>query len=90
MIKQNPKCAALIEEKFSKERSYKSEGLGSYLDNKLFRGTELKKYSAESGTIRNELVFCQNAVEFMTDYDMLTDEAKALIEKLVAFIESNN
>jgi hypothetical protein len=89
LIKQNPKCADLIEEKFSKDRNYKSEGLGSYLDNKLFRGTELKKYSAESGTIRNKLVFCQTAIDFITDYNMLTDEAKTLVEKIIEFIKAN-
>ena len=90
LIKQNPKIdPAIIEEKFKTERKYKDQKLGSYID-KLFKGIELKKYAGESGTIKNKLVFCQNAIEFITDYDMLTDEAKELVEKIVAFIKANN
>ena len=87
--KQNPQFTAIIDQKFSEERKYKGVKLGRYVDN-LFKDVDLKKYSNESGTIKNKLVFCQTAIEFITDYDMLTDEAKALVEKLVAFIESNN
>ena len=87
--KQNPQCSAIIDQKFSEERKYKGVKLGRYIDN-LFKDADLKKYSAESGTIKNKLMFCQAAIEFITDYDMLTDEAKELVEKLVAFIELNN
>lgn len=87
--KQTPQCSAIIDQKFSEERQYKGVNLGRYIDN-LFKDADLKKYSAESGTIKNKLMFCQAAIEFITDYDMLTDEAKELVEKLVAFIELNN
>ena len=90
LIKQNPKHTDMIKQKFSRELHYKKMKLGDYLDNKLFKNTELKKYSASSGTIEKKLVFCKNAIDFITDYDMLTDETKALVERLVAFIESNN
>ena len=87
--KQNPHHTAIIEQKFSEERKYKGVKLGRYIDN-LFKDVELKKYSGESGTIKNKLAFCQTAIEFINDYDELTDESKALIEKIVDFISKNN
>lgn len=90
LIKQNPEHEIEIKQKFSKERNYKCERLGNYLDNKLFRGINIKKYSAESGTIKNKLAFCKSTIEFITDYDMLTDEAKELVEKIIAFIKLNS
>lgn len=87
--KQNPQHSAIIEQKFSEERKYKGVKLGRYIDN-LFKDTEMRKYSGESGTVKNKLLFCQTAIEFITDYDMLTNEAKELVEKVVAFIVSNN
>ena len=89
LIKQNPKQSQTIEEKFLRDRIYKTKKLGSFLD-KLFKDTDVKKYSAESGTIKNKLDFCQTAIESITDYDMLTDEAKELVEKIADFIKSNN
>ena len=89
LIKQNPQCSAIIDKKFSEDRKYNGVKLGCYIDN-LFKDVDMKKYSAESGTIKNKLAFCQAAIEFITDYDMLTYEAKELVEKLVAFIELNN
>ena len=56
----------------------------------MFKETDLKKYSAESGTIKDKINFCKTAIEFITDYDMLTDEAKTLVEKFVEFVERNN
>ncbi len=88
LIKQNPDFAGSIRQKFEEERKYKSQKLGRYID-KLFKDVELKKYSAESGTIKNKLAFCQTAIEIIDDYDMLTDEAKELVEKIVAFIQAN-
>ena len=89
LIKQNPKCVAEIEKKFLSERKYKNKKLGKYIDD-LFRDCGLRKYSAASGTIRNKVEFCRTNIELITDYDMLTDEAKNLVEKVVAFIKSNN
>ena len=87
--KQNPKCIDIIEEKFAVERKCKSQKLGSYID-RLFKEKGLKKYSAASGTIREKLAFCQTAIEIITDYEMLTAEAKDLVEKIVDFIKDNN
>lgn len=89
LIKQNPKCSAIIGEKLSKEKKYKDTKLGRYIDN-LFKDADLKKYSDQSGTIKNKLVFCQNSIEFITEYDMLTEETKTLVEKIVSFIKLNN
>ncbi len=87
--KQNPKHSAIIESKFAEPRKYKSKKLGRYIDD-LFRNTDMKKYSGESGTIKNKLDFCQSAIELITDYDMLSDESKELVEKIVDFIKDNN
>ena len=89
LIKQNPKYAEEIKTKFSEERKYKNKKLGSYLD-MLFKDIELKRYSASSGTIKNKLDFCQTALKLITDYDMLTEEAKVLTEKVFNFIRENN
>lgn len=86
---QNPKCIDIIEEKFAEERKYQKRKLGRYIDG-LFKEKGLKKYSASSGAIRDKLSFCQTAIEQITDYDMLTVEAKDLVEKVVSFIETNN
>lgn len=89
LIKQNPDYAGIIRQKFEGERKYKKQKLGSYIDKTLFKDVGLRKYAAESGTIKNKLAFCQTAIEFINDYDMLTDEAKELVEKIVAFIQAN-
>lgn len=89
LIKQNPDYAGIIRQKFEGERKYKKQKLGSYIDKTLFKDVGLRKYAAESGTIKNKLAFCQTAIEFIDDYDMLTDEAKELVEKIVAFIQAN-
>ena len=89
LIKQNPKHIDIIEKKFSEERKYKNRKLGRYIDN-LFKDLGLKQYSTESGTIKNKLEFCQTAIESITDYGMLTAEAKDLVEKIVAFININS
>ena len=89
LIKQNPQYVDIIKEKFAEERKYKNLKLGSYLD-RLFKDIGLKLYSAESGTIKNKLQFCQDAITFITDYDMLSTEAKDLVEKIVEFIKANN
>lgn len=78
----------MIREKFSHERKYKNQKLGSCHD-KLFKDIDLKRYSAESGTIKKKLEFCQTAIGLITDYDMLTEEAKSLVEKIVDFIKAN-
>ena len=87
--KQNPKSITVIEQKFAVERKYKNQKLGRYLD-KLFKNTNLKKYSAGSGTIKDKLAFCKAAIAFITDYDMLTDEAKDMVQRIVDFIKANN
>lgn len=88
LSKENPQQVQIINEKLSSEKKYKNKKLGRFIDN-LFKDTGIKKYSAESGTIRDKLKFCQTAIELITDYNMLTDEAKDLVEKVVDFIKSN-
>lgn len=87
--KQNPKHVDIIDQKFSRPKNYKNKQLGTFIDG-LFKDSDLKKYSGESGTIKNKLSFCQTAIEFISDFDDLTDEAKDLVEKIVKFINDNS
>ena len=59
----------------------------NFIDNVL---NEPGKYSAKSGTVKNKLNFCKAVIEKINDFDMLSDEAKHLTERIYNFIESNN
>ena len=87
--KQNPKHTILIDKKFEKSKNYKTKKIGKFIDG-LFKDSDLKKYSEESGTIKNKLNFCQTAIGLITDFDELTDEAKALVQRIIDFISKNN
>ena len=89
LIQQNPNCAELIKQKFEEPRKYQAQKLGSYLD-KLFKGSAMRQYADESGTVRNKLAFCETALKHITDYDMLSVEAKTLVESIVGFIRANS
>ena len=47
-------------------------------------------FSSSSGFIKNKTEFCKCAISILTNYEQLSNEAKALIEKIYKFIESNN
>lgn len=49
-----------------------------------------RAYAAESGTIKNKVEFAKKAVEYLKNYDDLSDEAKILSEKIYAFIYKEN
>lgn len=87
--KQNPKHTIFIDKKFEKIKNYKTKKIGRFIDD-LFKDSDLRKYSGESGTIKNKLDFCQTAIELISDFDELTDEAKALVERIINFISKNN
>lgn len=87
--KQNPKEITIIESSTNKLINYKDKKLGLFIDS-IFRDTNVRKYATNSGTINNKLQFCNSAIEQTLDYDSLTDEAKALTEKVYAFILNNN
>ena len=88
LMKQNPNKEKMICQKFSKEKNFAKKKLGKYIDD-LFVG-EIKKYAGESGTIKNKVEFCKTVIGEITDYDMLSDFAKDLTQKVYAFIENNN
>lgn len=54
-IEQNPAKVELINQKFDREKKFKDKKLGKYID-ELFNN-ELRKYSSDSGTIKNKLEF---------------------------------
>lgn len=89
LLHQNPNHKNVIEEKFKKRIKFKNVKVGEHIDD-LFEGVGLKKYSEKSGTVRDKLGFCQTAIGLLNDYNMLTEEAKELVEKIVNFIKDNN
>ena len=86
---QNSKQEEQIETVFLKAKSFEKKKLGKYIDN-LCVDIEIKKYADESGTIKNKLKFCNFVIEVTTNFDMLSDEAKILTEKIYTFIAKNN
>lgn len=86
---QNSKQEEQIETVFLKAKSFEKKKLGKYIDN-LCVDIEIKKYADESGTIKNKLKFCNSVIEVTTNFDMLSNEAKILTEKIYSFIAKNN
>ncbi|MCH5152251.1 MAG: AAA family ATPase [Clostridiales bacterium] len=89
LIVQNPKKEKEINKAFDVKYDFEHESLGEFVD-LLFTNDEIKKYAAESGTIKNKLAFCKTVIEVTKDYDDLSDEAKKLTEKVYTFIKKNN
>jgi hypothetical protein len=75
--------------------SRQSDGIGQILDS-LIRSSETdpskRAFADESGTIKSKLGFCRRMLEKMDDLSAweLTEEAKALCEKIFTFIEDHN
>lgn len=88
LIEQNSKEAEIINQKLAKDKKFAKRKLGKFIDD-LFDG-KLRKYSSESGSIKNKLDFCNAVIQKTSDYDKLSSEAKALTQKIYNFIESNN
>ena len=89
LIKQNPKKETEINQKVDKLKNFSNKKLGRFIEN-LFSDINIKQYASDSGAIKNKLEFCTNVIEKTTNYDMLSKEAKGLIEKVYEFIERNN
>lgn len=89
LINQNPTQKAKIYAIFKREKQFSNKKLGKFID-ELFPEGKIKKYAAESGTIKNKLEFCKEAINVMNDYDKLSKEAKTLTEKIYEFISNNN
>lgn len=88
LISQNKGKEDVIRQKLNKERKFQNKKLGRFIDECF--GDELRKYSAESGTINNKLEFCKKVIEKTTEYEQLSPEAKELTEKIYNFMEQNN
>lgn len=89
LINQNENKKEKICEVLSNKKQFSNKKLGKFIDG-LFSEGEIKKYAAESGTIKNKLEFCKEAISVMNDYDKLSKEAKTLTEKIYEFISNNN
>ncbi|HEK18843.1 MULTISPECIES: AAA family ATPase [unclassified Mucilaginibacter] len=70
------------------EGNYQKKKLGKYLDDVLINPK--RKYGDSSGTIKDKLAFAKKATSFINDIADMSEEAKALTEKLYNFIKSNN
>lgn len=72
---------------------YSTQYLGEYINMKLGENRKRKSYASKSGTIARKGDFCQRALlhlENLSDYSELTDSARDLVEKIVAFITDAN
>lgn len=89
LINQNPNKKEEICEVLSSKKQFSNKKLGKFID-ELFPAGDIKRYAAESGTIKNKLEFCKEAINVMNDYDELSEEAKTLTQKIYEFISNNN
>lgn len=89
LINQNPNKEEEICEVLSNKKQFSNKKLGKFID-ELFPEGDIKRYAAESGTIKNKLEFCKEAINVMNDYDELSEEAKTLTQKIYEFISNNN
>ena len=89
LINQNPNKEEEICEVLKDKKEFTNKKLGNFIDG-LFSEGGIKKYAAESGTIKNKLEFCKEAINVMSDYEKLSEEAKRLTEKIYEFISNNN
>ncbi|MDY4016151.1 MAG: ATP-binding protein [Bacilli bacterium] len=89
LINQNPDKEEEICEVLSNKKQFSNKKLGKFID-ELFPEGDIKRYAAESGTIKNKLEFCKEAINVMNGYDELSEEAKTLTEKIYKFISNNN
>lgn len=89
LINQNPNKEEEICEVLKDKKEFTNKKLGNFIDG-LFSEGGIKKYAAESGTIKNKLEFCKEAINVMNDYDKLSEEAKTLTKKIYEFISNNN
>lgn len=89
LINQNPNKEEEICEVLKDKKEFTNKKLGNFIDG-LFPEGGIKKYAAESGTIKNKLEFCKEAINVMNDYEKLSEEAKTLTERIYKFISNNN
>ncbi|WAC20287.1 AAA family ATPase [Luteolibacter sp. SL250] len=64
--------------------------LGSFIEKKLLKEKKRSGSYQDGNTISDKLKFCDIALKNLNSIDDMTDEAKALSEKLYKFISDNN
>ncbi|WP_347790109.1 AAA family ATPase [Solibacillus sp. CAU 1738] len=71
---------------------YNNMHLGTFINSLLPEGTRKRRgsYAADSGTIVNKLDFCKKAINHITTYDQLSEEAQKLSQVLYDFIKAHN
>lgn len=81
----------LNNEDFTQEE-YRNEHLGTYINKLLPDEVRQRRgsYAAKSGTIVNKLDFCKRAINHITNYDQLSEEAKKLTQAIYNFIKVHN
>ncbi|MBC8045691.1 MAG: hypothetical protein H7Y00_02760, partial [Fimbriimonadaceae bacterium] len=75
------------DKKFTIEK-YKNKYLGEFIEDNI---TGLKrKYKANSGTLKNKVNFCNKAINYINNFDDLSEEAQNLTKRIFEFIKLNN
>lgn len=74
------------------QEDYKDSHLGTFINSLFPEGARKRRgsYAADSGTIVNKLDFCKRAINHITTYDQLSEEAKRLSQVLYDFIKAHN
>ena len=84
---RNPNLANLKFNKFTHEQ-YKDSAIGTFIQNNVEGRNH--NYEAGSGTITDKVNFAKKAVQYISSFDDLTDDAKTLTIRIYNFIKSNN
>ena len=87
LVNQYPNKVTTITENIAGKKRITKCKIGYLVDEIL---EEHGKHSSDSGTIKNKLSFCKAVIANIDDFNMLSDEAKQLTEKIYNFIEENN
>jgi predicted ATP-dependent endonuclease of OLD family len=70
---------------------YKDEPLGNFIEHKLLTAKQRKgSYATESGSVTDKLTFCERAINVLTDFKQLSDEAQNLTRRIYEFIKQEN
>lgn len=71
--------------------TYKSKPLGTFLDNIVKRRKfSIKKTFTKGNSISDKVKFCKLAIDYTTDWEDLTEEAKRVTKDIAKFIDSKN
>lgn len=71
--------------------SYADVGLGKYIDDLLGAGKKREgSYAEESGTLTDKIKFCDRALEQLSKWEDLSEDAQKLAETIAIFIAEHN